>query len=188
MAHIRKTSGIWLINYRKKLEHRTQGLAFLQQKTENGPCQFSVMKVIRMIINICNQARAMELAGSTSVPTSIISITSKDEANVVFPDNPNLISILPLKFNDLTEEFDEEGIPYGRPVPKQEDFEGLREFVNALSCKCLLIHCWEGRSRSAAVAKAVYEYRGRQDELRAETNACPNPLVYTFACRELSRR
>ena len=141
-----------------------------------------------MIIEVCSQARALELAGSASAATAFISITSKEEPDVVFPKNPHIVSILYLKFNDLTEGYDEEGIPYGRPLPKPEDFEGLREFVNALSCKCLLIHCWEGRSRSAAVAKAVYEYRGSQDELRTATNAFPNPLVYTLASRELFPR
>lgn len=127
----------------------------------------------------------MELAEQAKDRMSIISITSKEEEDVVFPDRPEILSILHLKCNDLAEEYDEEGIPYGRPLPKAEDFAGLKAFVNGLSCDCLIIHCWEGTSRSAAVAKAVFEYRGASDVIHAQQQVLPNPLVYTLACREL---
>ena len=138
-----------------------------------------------MIIEICSQTMALELAATAQTKTSVISITSKEDADLVFPDNPYILSVLHLKFNDLTEEYDEEGIPYGRPLPKQEDFTGLREFINALHCDRLIIHCYEGTSRSAAVAKAVYEYRGCKDEIHSHRGISPNPLVYSLACREL---
>ncbi|HAE45738.1 MAG TPA: hypothetical protein DCG37_09130, partial [Lachnospiraceae bacterium] len=102
-----------------------------------------------------------------------------------FPENPNIVSILHMKFNDLTEEYDEEGIPYGRPLPQPDDFFGLKDFVAELACDILLVQCWEGNSRSAAVATAIYEYRGKEDELHLKRDACPNPLVYMLACREL---
>ena len=138
-----------------------------------------------MTIDICSQAEALDLAGETRVRTAVISVTSQDEKNVDFPENPYIQGILHLKFNDLTEESDEEGIPYGRPLPEQEDFCGLRAFVSRLSCDRLIVHCWEGTSRSAAIAKAVYEFRGGIDEIRAGRALSPNPLVYTLACREL---
>lgn len=135
-----------------------------------------------MTIWVCSREKAVELAGNARSRTAVISITSKEEKNVFFPDT---VSVLHLKFNDLTEEYDEEGIPYGRPLPEQKDFEGLKEFVRGLECECLIVHCHEGRSRSAAVAKAVCEFRGRKDELRFDSMPLPNPLVYALACREL---
>lgn len=138
-----------------------------------------------MMIEICSRDAALELAEKARVKTSVISITSKEEDDVAFPGNPNILSVLHLKFNDLTEEYDEEGIPYGRPLPKQEDLAGLKEFVTALRCDSLIVHCWEGTSRSAAVAKAVYEARGRRDTVRARKTVSPNALVYELACREL---
>ena len=138
-----------------------------------------------MIIEICSQTKALELAETAQTKTSVISITSKEDADLVFPDNPYILSVLHLKFNDLTEEYDEEGIPYGRPLPKHEDFAGLREFINGLHCDRLIIHCYEGASRSAAVAKAVYEFRGSEDEIHSQRGLSPNPLVYSLACREL---
>lgn len=127
----------------------------------------------------------MELAEQAQVKMAIISITSKEEEDVVFPNHRNILAILHLKCNDLIEEYDEEGIPYGRPLPKAEDFAGLKEFVMNLSCECLIIHCWEGTSRSAAVAQAVFEFRSKEDVVHSQQQVLPNPLVYALACREL---
>ena len=138
-----------------------------------------------MIIQVYSQQQAVEYAGYTKSKTSIISITSKEDADVVFPENPNLVSVLHMKFNDLTAEYDEEGIPYGRPLPQPEDFTGLKSFVRKLTCEILIVHCFEGKSRSAAVAIAIYEFLGCKDELRVSKDALPNPRVYDLACREL---
>lgn len=138
-----------------------------------------------MIIEVCSQTKAEQLVMQIEKPISVISITSKGDSDVSFPELVNIESILHLKFNDLTDEYDREGIPYGRPIPKQEDFSGLKEFVSKLSCDCLVIHCWEGRSRSAAVAKAIYEYRGKIDELHSEKVGSINWLVYELASKEL---
>ncbi len=138
-----------------------------------------------MKIEVCSQAAALSLAEEATEKTAIISITSTGEPDVVFPDNPSIVSVLHLKFNDLTSEVDEEGIPYGRELPRQEDFTGLKEFVTGLSCEHLIVHCWEGISRSAAVAKAVYEFLGSRDTLFSRQAFSPNPLVYALASREL---
>ena len=138
-----------------------------------------------MIIQVYNQKQAVEYAESAGSETSIISITSKEDMDVVFPANPNVVSVLHMKFNDLTDEYDEEGIPYGRPLPQPEDFAGLKAFVAGLACDTLIVHCWEGKSRSAAVATAIYEFRGRKDNLYIKQDALPNPRVYALARREL---
>ena len=71
---------------------------------------------------------------------------------------------------------------------KREDLSGLRDFAARLSCDRLIVHCWEGVSRSGAVAKAVFEFRGETDELIAGRDLSPNPLVYSLARRELGIR
>ena len=141
-----------------------------------------------MRIEICSQATALRLAAEATAGISIISITSKGEPDVVFADNPHIVSVLHLKCDDLSEKYDREGIPYGRPLPSQADLEGLKSFVDGLTCERLIVHCWEGRSRSAAVAKAVYEYLGSTGSLCANEGAVsPNPLVYALTRRELGR-
>ena len=138
-----------------------------------------------MIIEICSQKNALERAASLQEDTAIISIVSLDEKDVVFSDSDRIMGVLRLRFNDLKEECDEDGIPYGRPLPRSRDFDGLRRFVENLHCERLLIHCWEGTSRSAAVAAAVYEFRGKKDTMLTHSRFNPNPLVYILACSEL---
>ena len=138
-----------------------------------------------MRIEIASRADALAFIRTTAEKTAVVSITSTDEPDAVFPDCPNLTAILRIRCNDITDAYDEDGIPYGRPVPKPEDFSGLRAFVSGLCCERLIVHCWEGVSRSAAVAAAICEFRGGRDELRTRQRFSPNPLVYALACSAL---
>ena len=138
-----------------------------------------------MIIEICGQETAVSLVTDARERTSVISITSTEDGDVAFPANENAAAILRLRFNDLTEAYDEEGFPYGRPLPEQRNFEGLKTFVDALVGERLIVHCWEGTSRSAAVATAIFEARGGVDHLKTHGRYAPNPRVYVLACREL---
>ncbi len=141
-----------------------------------------------MIIQICSQAEALALVAKVREKTAVISITSTDDEELLFPENSNVEAILRLKFNDLVSEFDEEGFPYGRPLPQLSDFSTLRDFVISRTCDRLIVHCWEGASRSAAVACAIYDFRGGQDELLPGPQFAPNPLVYTLASQALGIR
>ena len=141
-----------------------------------------------MIIEVCSRDGALERVKTVTDAAAVISITSLEEKDVEFERNAQIISILHLKFNDLKEEVDEEGIPYGRPLPKPENFEGLKAFaddLDRLGCERLIIHCNEGVSRSAALAQAVFRYHGGRDEVKTQRPPDPNPLVYELACREL---
>ena len=140
-----------------------------------------------MIIEICSQNRALEEV--TNKPTgelvSVISIVSSDEKDVEFYCKENLCGVLHLKFNDLEKEYDEEGLPYGRPLPKLQDLNGLREFVVQLDCDRLIVHCYEGTSRSAAAASAIWKFRGGSDTILTHQRFAPNRLAYILACKEL---
>ena len=143
-------------------------------------------RVNPMLIQVCSQARALTLAAEAQEKTAILSITSTGDEEVAFPENANIQSILHLKVNDLVSAYDEEGFPYGRPLPEPGDFEGLKAFVSSLRCERLIVHCWEGTSRSAAVAKAIYESRGCRDQLLPGPRFDPNPLIYDLARQALT--
>ena len=138
-----------------------------------------------MIIEICGQETAVSLVADARDRFSVISITATEDGDVAFPANENAVAILRLRFNDLTEAYDEDGFPYGRPIPEQRDFEGLKTFVDTLDGGRLFVHCWEGASRSAAVATAIFEARGGVDHMKTYGRYAPNPRVYALACREL---
>lgn len=138
-----------------------------------------------MTIEICSRDAAILLAAGAREETAVVSIASTDEKEAVFPENEHLTALLRLTFNDLTEAYDPEGLPYGRPLPQAEDFAALPGFLQALRCQRLIVHCWEGASRSAAVAAAIYEFRGCKDSLRTHGRFSPNSRVYALACRAL---
>ena len=140
-----------------------------------------------MIIEVCSQNSALEEVANIPAGelVSVISIVSSDEKDVEFDCTENLCGILHLKFNDLENEYDEEGIPYGRPLPKSKDLNGLIEFVVRLNCDKLVVHCYEGTSRSAAVASAIWKFRGGSDTILTHQRFAPNRLVYILACKEL---
>ena len=140
-----------------------------------------------MIIEVCSQNSAHEEVANIPAGelVSVISIVSSDEKDVEFDCTENLCGILHLKFNDLEKEYDEEGIPYGRPLPKSKDLNGLIEFVVRLNCDKLVVHCYEGTSRSAAVASAIWKFRGGSDTILTHQRFAPNRLVYILACKEL---
>ena len=85
----------------------------------------------------------------------------------------------------MEKEYDEEGIPYGRPLPKSEDLDGLKEFAEQLTCDRLIVHCYEGTSRSAAIASAIWRFRGSTDTFLTHQKFAPNRRVYLLACKEL---
>ena len=140
-----------------------------------------------MIIEVCSQNSALEEVANIPAGelVSVISIVSSDEKDVEFDCTENLCGILHLKFNDLEKEYDEEGIPYGRPLPKSKDLNGLIEFVVRLNCDKLVVHCYEGTSRSAAVASAIWKFRGGSDTILTHQRFAPNRRVYILACKEL---
>ena len=140
-----------------------------------------------MLIEIYSKKRALEETANIQPEksVSIISIVSSDEKDVEFDCKKGLSGVLHLKFNDLEKEYDEEGIPYGCPLPKSEDLDGLKEFVEQLGCDRLIIHCYEGTSRSAAIASAIWKFRGGSDTVLTHQRFAPNRLVYLLACKEL---
>ncbi len=141
-----------------------------------------------MVIQVCSQKEALALASEVSEKMAIVSIVSTGDEDLSFPANPSVEAILHLKFNDLVSEADEDGFPYGRPLPQFSDFSGLKDFVDSLTCDRLIVHCWEGASRSAAVAQAVYDVRGRRDAFQPRPVFRPNPLVYGLVCQALEIR
>ena len=138
-----------------------------------------------MKIEVCSRSKMKELAGALEENAAVISIVSAEEADEKLEVFGKIKEVLPLRFNDLESETDEEGIPYGRLLPKAEDFSKLKAFVDSLDISHLFIHCHEGSSRSAALALAVWEYRKEKDLLITHQSWKPNRLVYRLACEAL---
>lgn len=133
-----------------------------------------------MKLRICSEREAIRRSQNLEVPTSIISITCPNDPFVEFADNENLISVFRMAFNDI----DHDKIP-GIPAPEQNDFYGLKRFVDSLHCEELIVHCGAGISRSAGTAAAISDYMNLGYQIFGNQKYEPNRLVYKFACIEL---
>lgn len=133
-----------------------------------------------MKILILSEMAAIKYAKTTKVSTSIISITSTLEDDVVFEYNKNIKNIFRMKFNDVLD--DNSDFAH----PKQSDFNGLKNFIDNLDCELLIVHCFAGVSRSAAVAAAIFKYFKSNINLFEHKDYEPNVLVYNLACKELN--
>lgn len=119
----------------------------------------------------------------------IVSICCPDDTGPIFytsfkPGDVRYKGILRLWFNDIDR-------PYENKEPKQEDFVGLKAFIdkfkNDSEIEEIIVHCAAGISRSSAVAAAICQYLDL-DELNIiwnNPNFVPNSLVYKLALKEL---
>ena len=102
-----------------------------------------------MKVLVLSELQAIETVKHLNVSTSIISITCPLDDFVEFEKNSFLRDVFRMQFNDIEvcfKDFD---------IPKQNDFDGLKDFIDNLNCELLIIHCYAGVSRSAGVAGAV---------------------------------
>ncbi len=136
-----------------------------------------------MEMKIMPQRIAEEISKDLDVKTSIISIVGRTEDDAVFSDNKNIDKIFRMRFPDCVTDMKFKGGILKAPM--QEDFVGLKEFVDSLSCDMLIVHCGAGYSRSAAVAAAINDYLNLGYEIFGNPNYCPNPTVYKCCQNEL---
>lgn len=133
-----------------------------------------------MILTVCSEQYAIEIAKTTKKDTAIVSITCPEDPDIIFTNNESIKSIFRMKFNDI----DTDKIP-NLPPPKRDDFIGLKDFADNLCCEELIVHCGAGVSRSAAVAAALNEYLHLGYTIFGREQYHPNSLVYKYACIEL---
>lgn len=102
-----------------------------------------------MEFRIASRAGARRFSYETNKRSIIISITDFWSRPVNFADNPNVIGILRLKFDDVSR--GEEN------CMTEEDAKKIIRFVNNYigSVECILVHCEAGVSRSAGVCAAL---------------------------------
>lgn len=137
-----------------------------------------------MEVKVMSRLKAIEHSIKSEIKKCIIiSINSLDNDQTYFYYNDKIIDILPLYFNDI-----ERG--YGKSLaPRQEDFTGLKEFIDKYKNEVeeIIVHCAAGISRSSAVAAAICQYLNLDEEntIWANHHYIPNRLVYRLAIKEL---
>ena len=131
------------------------------------------------------EAYSKRLKDSASI--AIISITTKEygDEKADIKLGGGVKYLLRMRFNDLTEDIAEKD--YLLTAPVQEDFTGLKEFIDTINDNVdeLWIHCAAGVSRSAGLGAAVCEYLGMDHSIFTSKNFVPNMLVYRLTKNEL---
>lgn len=137
-----------------------------------------------MKVTVMNRLKAIEHSIKSDIKRCvIISINSLNNDSTYFYFNNKVVDILPLYFNDIEKD-------YGDSIaPKQEDFIGLKDFIDKYKddVEEIIVHCAAGISRSSAVAAAICQYLDLDEEniIWANHQYIPNKLVYKLAIKEL---
>lgn len=125
----------------------------------------------------------------------VVSIDDYGFSPTDIAEGSSIIDVYKTRFpdKDICNDDDLEELEARNVLPRQSDFEGLREFVddmNALA-NLLIVHCAAGVSRSPAVASAIEHYLGFEDTIWTKgLDECdfvykPNNYVYRLALLEL---
>lgn len=134
-------------------------------------------------LHILSKPKMIEMVQYYAEPFAIISITCPDDPVIAFTDNPFLLSVFRMQF------FDTDKDKLGIPAPKQEDFAGLKNYIDQLvqtNCRTLFVHCGGGISRSSAVAAAISDYLHLGYDIFSDRKYKPNMLVYRLTSNELN--
>lgn len=142
--------------------------------------------MMNQITVMCEHA-AKEYARIATEKTVLISIVEKNSPPIEFHENNNIVDIFRLFLNDLCVDIMDPKIPnkvlYEAPV--QEDFSGLKEFIDKYKDINIVVHCAAGVSRSAGVAMAIGEYLGVETGIANSSNYDPNSVCYRCTQYEL---
>ncbi len=135
-----------------------------------------------MIFDIMSERDAISFSHEVDIlPCVIISICNPDDDDIVFADNPQIKAVLHLRFYDSIEEL------YGSI--KMSDAERIVAFVNEWKDKIeeIVIHCYEGVSRSAGVCAALMKHlNGDDSEIWSDKiHYRPNTRCYEFVLKAL---
>lgn len=141
-----------------------------------------------MEIKIMSQMRAVTESKILMEKTAIISITAPGQSLVKFANNDLILGIFRMSFWDIASPIVGHD---DMKCPKQEDFDGLREFVDQMigeKVQVFIVHCAAGISRSAGVAAALNEYLRLNEKIFGNPNYYPNRLVYRLSLNEFGIR
>lgn len=142
-----------------------------------------------MEIKIMSRQNAIAYSYTTMKPKCvIISIFTPNDFKPIFYEGKNNIvkDVLYLSFNDI-----EGDIVTGKGTimfkePKQEDFNGLKDFVDKYKNLDIIVHCDAGISRSSAVAIAIHRYLKKDESWIWDSKSYfPNRKVLELCMNEL---
>ena len=140
-------------------------------------------------ITVMSEYEAKYFAKQAKEKTALVSIVEKSREPIQFNENENIVDIFRLYLNDICNDiFDkDDSNKMILKAPEQEDFNGLKDFIDKYKDFNIVVHCAAGVSRSAGVAMAIGEYLGIDTDISTSKNYAPNMLCYRLAQYELTK-
>lgn len=140
-------------------------------------------------ITVMSEYEAKYFAKQTKEKAVLVSIVEKSREPIQFDENENIVDIFRLYLNDICNDiFDkDDSNKMILKAPEQEDFNGLKDFIDKYKDFNIVVHCAAGVSRSAGVAMAIGEYLGIKTGISTSKNYAPNMLCYRFTQYELTK-
>lgn len=103
-------------------------------------------------IKVMSRSEAQKASYTIDIPAIIISITDISTNRNTFAKNPNIYSVLHLKFNDESDS--------DKTAISIEQAQEIASFVNVWKdmVNLIIVHCEAGISRSSGVAAGIMKY------------------------------
>lgn len=135
-------------------------------------------------VRIMSRMKAIQHSQFKEIPSCVI--VSITEGKGITPsfyrgEDSQVKDVFPLFFDDIDREIQ------GYHAPQEEDFKGLREFIDKWKDEVdeIVVHCHAGISRSSGCAAAICQYIGVDDTFIWDSGRyIPNRRVYKFARME----
>ena len=129
-----------------------------------------------------SEAEAIERTRDLTRPTIIVSITSPGGPEIDFGSRPDLLGVLHLHFADID-------YPDSSAM-SLEDADAILDFIEEYSQRYaqVIVHCYEGKSRSAGVAAALQYLLLGRDDIHGDWHYRPNALCYGKMMEAARRR
>ena len=137
-----------------------------------------------MEFKVYSRNKAKKESYKLDKPTIIISITDPDKNLNTFANNPNIIAICRLQFDDTDPDIK---LKY-EVLMAPKDASKIKDFVEAYKDKAelLIVHCEAGISRSAGVMAAIQKYLiGDDSAIFNSRRFCPNMHCYKLTLNAL---
>lgn len=119
-----------------------------------------------------SKSEALKRARSLTRPTIILSIDDPGKREIDFGERPDLWGVLSVRFID-------DDRP-GEYTMSTDDAETILDFVESYIGQYvqIIVHCYEGKSRSAGVAAALQELLFGKNDILDDWHYHPNMLCY----------
>ncbi len=143
-----------------------------------------ILDEVYMIFDVMSKKEAISFSENTDIlPCIIISITNPGDEDICFFPNEEIKAILHIKFSDIVDD-----LPLAIQISQAEEIVQFVDYWKN-NIQHIVVHCEEGRSRSAGVCAALMFYlNGNNAEILKNKHYFPNQRCYELLLQVINRQ